>query len=366
MALGPVQQDGDMKSPRLQGDDFVLPKTVGVLINHALEARYVRAIESVDPQVRALLVYTPDEWLPKGQASALKDQWPKAEGAELDMLLVEAEVLFSFSFPVEWVDKMPKLKWVQLASAGSDHVLRAGLLDRRPELLLSTASGVHEISISEHILGMILHFSRSFNKAVHNQSLHKWERFAAGEAYGQMVCFIGYGAIAKRAASLCKALGMRSVAVRASLVEQQPGIEAVERFYPLADLNETLAQADYVVVAAPRTPTSERMIGREQLAAMKPSAVLVNISRGALVDEAALVEALREGRLGGAGMDVFEQEPLPESSPLWNMTNVLITPHVSGSTPNYNERVTALFCANLARYLRGEAVRNLVDKERGY
>ena len=167
---------------------------------------------------------------------------------------------------------------------------------------------------------------------------------------------------------LCKALGMKAVVVRASLNEQQPGsdAEAVERLYPLSHLNEALAQADYVVIAAPRTPHSEGMIGREQLAAMKPSAVLINISRGALVDEAALIQALQEGRLAGAGLDVFVQEPLPESSLLWTMPNVLITPHVSGSNPHYHERATQLFCDNLARYLQGQPLRNLVNAERGY
>jgi phosphoglycerate dehydrogenase-like enzyme len=337
----------------------VLPNTVGVLINHPLEAAYVQSIEAVDPRVHALCMYKPDEAL-------AREEWPRAEGVELDALLAEAEVLFGFSFPVEWLDKMPRVKWVQLASAGSDYMLRAGLLDKRPDLLLTTASGVHEIPISEHIIGMILYFSRGFYRAVRNQALHKWERFTAGEAYGKMVCFVGYGPIARRASALCKSLGMRVIAVRASLVEQQPGFEAVERFYPLGDLNEALAQADYVVVAAPHTPRSEKMIGREQLAGMKPDATLINVSRGAVVDEAALVEALREGRLGGAGLDVFEQEPLPESSPLWDMPNVLVTPHVSGSNPNYNQRVTELFCDNLGRYLRGDTLRNLVDRERGY
>ena len=135
---------------------------------------------------------------------------------------------------------------------------------------------------------------------------------------------------------------------------------------PMSGIRTTLGRSDYVVVAAPLTENSTSMIGRDQLAAMKSSAVLVNISRGALVDEAALIEALSEGKLAGAGLDVFEQEPLPESSPLWDMPNVLITPHVSGSNPHYNRRVTELFCDNLARYLNGETLRNLVDVERGY
>jgi phosphoglycerate dehydrogenase-like enzyme len=175
---------------------------------------------------------------------------------------------------------------------------------------------------------MLLYFSRRFYKAVRNQAIHKWERFELDEANGKTVCLVGYGPIARRAAALCRALGMRVLVVRGSLLKQQPGEEAVERFYPPADLDEALAESDYVVVAAPRTPQSEGMIGARQFEAMKPGAVLINISRGALVDEEALVRALRDGKLAGAGLDVFVQEPLPESSPLWDMPNVLVTPHI--------------------------------------
>ena len=245
-------------------------------------------------------------------------------------------------------------------------MLRAGLFDRRPDIILTTASGIHEVPISEHILAMILHFSRGFDKAVRNQPLHKWERYILKEAEGATVCIIGYGPIGRRAARLCNAMGMRVISVRASLSEQQPGDGVVQHFYPVHDLNTALADADYVVVAAPRTPQSEKMIGREQFAAMKPNAVLINISRGALVDEAALVEALHEGKLGGAGLDVFEQEPLSESSPLWDFANVLITPHNSGASPNYDRRLTELFCDNLARYLASQPLRNVVVAARGY
>jgi phosphoglycerate dehydrogenase-like enzyme len=213
---------------------------------------------------------------------------------------------------------------------------------------------------------MILHFSRGFDKAVRNQPLHKWDRYHPDEAKGKTVCLIGYGPIARRAATLCSSLGMRVLCVRASVAGQQPGLDGVERFYPLAELDTALGQSDYVVVAAPRTPQSEGMIGRKQFEVMKETAFLINISRGALVDEAALIEALNEAKIAGAGLDVVAEEPLSETSPLWDMPNVLITPHISGSTPNYDKRATELFCENLAHYLRGEPLRNLVVRERGY
>ena len=245
-------------------------------------------------------------------------------------------------------------------------MLKLGVGERRPDLLLTTASGVHEIPISEHIVAMILHFTRGFDKAVRNQAESRWERYRADEANGKTVCIIGYGPIARRAAKLCKALGMRVIVVRASIAEQQPGFEATERFYPPADLNEVLGNSDYVVIAAPHTPRTDKMIRSEQFRAMKREAVLINVSRGSLVDEADMIAALREGLIAGAGLDVFEQEPLPESSPLWQMPNVLITPHVSGSNPYYDSRVTRLFVDNLALYLQGQPLRNLVNVERGY
>jgi phosphoglycerate dehydrogenase-like enzyme len=357
---------------------------INVLVFQTLEDEFCRSIAAVDPRVHVMRVYEPwDETVDPHEEMTLlrvngtraggaepRDEvvWRRANDADIDLMLAKAHVLFAFNFPVEWVDRAPDLRWVQLASAGSDHMFRSGLFTRKPGLMVTTASGVHEVPISEHIVGMVLYFSRGFDLAVRNQAAHKWDRYRPLEAYGQTVCLVGYGPIARRAAALFQALGMRSIAVRASITEPAAGVEGepVERFYPAAALEEALAQADYVVIAAPRTAQSEHMIGARQLAAMKRDAVLINISRGALVDEAALVEALRGGTIRGAGLDVFEEEPLPESSPLWDMPNVLITPHISGVNPHYNRRVTELFRDNLARFLKGEPLRNQVIEERGY
>jgi phosphoglycerate dehydrogenase-like enzyme len=364
MSLEKDAQAGHATEP--ESGDSSLSGGVGVLINLPLEADYIRAIEGVGARVRALCVFEPqseDEGAPDGKET---NAWREVTGDELDGLLAQAEVYVGFRFPVEWLERAPKLRWVQLASAGSDHMLRAGLLEKRSSLKLTTASGVHEVPISEHIVAMILHFSRAFNVAARNQPLHKWERYRPTEANDATVCILGYGPIGRRAARLCKGLGMKVSVVRASLGEQAAGDEVVERFYPVRQLNDALAGADYVVVAAPRTARSEKMVGKEQFEVMKDEAVLINISRGALVDEAAVVEALREEKIRGAGLDVFEEEPLPESSPLWDMPNVLITPHNAGANPYYNRRVTELFCDNLGLYLAGKPLRNMVEVERGY
>lgn len=334
-----------------------------VLIDDLLGAEYVRRIEAVDPSVRPIFTY---DYTGAGDDMKGLENPGRFEGVRLDELLAMSEVLFCFNFPVEWLEKAPLLKWVQLASAGSDHVQRAGAFDIRPDLILTTSSGVHEVPISEHIVAMLLHFARRFQVAVRNQPSHTWQRYQANEAHGKTACFIGYGPIARRAAMLCKALGMNVLVVRASIAEEQAGSEYADRYYPGSMLNQALAQSDFIIVAAPRTAATERMVGQAQFAAMKEGAVLINISRGALVDEDAMVEALQEGKLGGAGLDVFREEPLPESSPLWDLPNVLVTPHVSGSSPHYYERASAIFADNLSRYIKGEPLRNRVLRERGY
>jgi phosphoglycerate dehydrogenase-like enzyme len=337
--------------------------TLNVLVDYRLDEPYLRQLEAVDPRVRVLTTFPTVS--NAGEVLTLENR-TRLSDAEIERLLPEAEVLFSFGFPIEWVDKLANLKWVQLASAGSDAMQRMGLLEMRPDLLLTTASGVHEIPISEHIVAMILFFSRRFNIAVRNQPAHTWSRFQADEAYGKTALLIGYGPIARRTAAICKALNMRVLVVRGSISEQAPGDGLADTFYPNSVLNRVLAESDYVIVAAPLTNSTRSMLGAAQFEAMKPSAVLINISRGAIVDEEALIAALREGRLAGAGLDVFAQEPLPESSPLWDMPNVLITPHTSGSNPHYNERATAIFADNLARYVNGQPLRNRVLRERGY
>jgi phosphoglycerate dehydrogenase-like enzyme len=369
--MAPAAQDNpvsDMAHSRPAVAVPVAPgKRLTVLIDFPLSAELVTRLTSLDRDVDFVPSYVPDGSA-RGANSRSEDGWRRLDDAELDAALLNTDVLFTFWPPAGWLDKAPRLKWVQLASAGADHILREGTLSKHPDIIVTTASGIHEIPISEHILAMILHFSRGFDRAVRNQQVRKWERFTLGEAYSKTVCFIGYGPIARRAATLCRALGMRVLAVRASLSELETGMTKgpVEQFYPSGHLNDALAESDFVVIAAPRTPRSEGMIGKAQLAAMKPTAILINISRGALVDEPELIEALQSGRLAGAGLDVFAQEPLPADSPLWSMSNVLITPHVSGSNPHSHHRATELFRDNLALFLQGQPLHNIVNVERGY
>ncbi|MBI1886753.1 MAG: D-2-hydroxyacid dehydrogenase [Chloroflexi bacterium] len=281
----------------------------------------------------------------------------------LEAVLAQTEVIFSSPIvPPDILTLAPALRWVQLTSAGVDRLVESDLL--RSGVMVTTASGIHAVPIGEYVIGMMLAFAKGLPRAFRAQSEAAWRPYLAEELEGKTVGVIGLGAIGKHVAKLAKGLGMRVLAVRRS--DGAPPVEHIDRLLPRSGLAELLAESDYVVVAAPLTAETRHLIGDEQLAAMKPSAVIINISRGAIIDEMALVRALKEGRIAGAGLDVFAAEPLPPESDLWRLENVIVTPHISGGTPRYLERAVALFCDNLRRYLAGEPPRNLVDVGRGY
>jgi phosphoglycerate dehydrogenase-like enzyme len=268
------------------------------------------------------------------------------------------------------LDLAPHLRWIALPSAGVDRVVRAGLV-RPGGPVVTNARGVHAIPISEYVFAMLLMWARNWPAILAAQRAsmwpnHKgWEGLAGGELHGATLGVVGLGAIGRQIAHLGRCFGMRVLATRRSIT---PGTEDpdVDELIPLAELPRLLAAADYVVLAVPSTAQTHHLIGREQLRAMKRSGVLVNIGRGDAVDEPALVEALRDGTIAGAALDVFETEPLPPDSPLWTMPNVIVAPHLAGSTDAYSKRFTGLFLDNLRRYQAGEPLRNVVDPERGY
>ena len=282
----------------------------------------------------------------------------------------ETDVVSSFFPPDETLDLAPHLRWIALPSAGADHALQAGLV-RADGPIVTTARGIHAVPISEFVFSVMLLWARHWPQMLALQHAHDWpaqERRAAlmaRELHGATLGLVGLGAIGRRVAQLGRCFGMRVVATRrgAAPGETDPDVDAL---LPLAQLDALLAQADFVVIAVPSTPATHHLIGAPQLAAMKPSAFLVNIARGTVIDEPALVEALRAGALAGAGLDVFESEPLPAESPLWNMPNVFISPHISGTSPVYSRRFTDLLLDNLARYRAGQPLRNVVSLERGY
>ena len=286
-----------------------------------------------------------------------------AERDEIEPIVDEIDIAAGH-FPIPWIPRAKRLRWFQQWGAGTDWLLR------HPEIAvldftLTNASGVHSIPISEHILSFLLAFARQLPRAIRAQSEGRWERdMGAFELAGKTMLLIGVGAIGKRTAQIADALGMHVIGMRRSASGSTS--HGVKRMVRPGDLLNTLPEADFVVLTQPLTEETRNMIDAHALARMKPSAYLINIGRGGTVDEPALVEALQNGTIAGAGLDVFATEPLPPDSPLWKMENVIITAHYSGETPHYDERAIEIFIDNLDRFTRGEPLRNQVDKQRGY
>ncbi len=279
---------------------------------------------------------------------------------EMESLLGEMEIAAGWPLGALIV-RAPKLRWYQQWMAGSDW------LSRHPEaieqdFLLTNASGVHGVQIGEHILAFMLAFVRRLPAAVRQQAAHEWKAFPGeglGELYERTLLMVGLGPIGRRTAQVAAALGMHVIGVRRSGGEPPPGVDAL---YTPDRLHWVLPQADFVALAVPLTSATRGLIGERELRLMKPSAFLVNVGRGRLIDEEALVRSLREGWIAGAGLDVFETEPLPPESPLWDLPNAILTSHYAGASPRYYERAMPIFLDNLRRYRDGTQLRNLVDK----
>lgn len=273
--------------------------------------------------------------------------------------LPEAEILIGWKKEAGEVLQQPnsKLRWVQNWGAGVDKLPLNQFAKRK--ILLTNTSGVHAIPISETIIGMMLSFARGLNKARMNQAERKWDhKMPLTEIYGKTAGLIGVGAIGEETARVAKALGMNVIGVRRS---GEPSLH-VDEMYPLDRLDDLLAQSDFVINTLPLTDATHHLMGQAQFEKMRPSAIYINIGRGGTTNTEALLAALNNGTIAGAGLDVFEQEPLPESSPFWGMENVILTPHNAGSTEQYKRRALDIFISNLREYAEGkEPSRNRVD-----
>lgn len=282
----------------------------------------------------------------------------------------ETDVVCSFYPPEELLSIAPNLRWIALPSAGADHVLRNGLV-KMDGPIVTTSSGIHATPIGEFVLSMMLMWVRHWPQLSKLQRAGAWpdhERWLAlggHELSGATLGVIGLGAIGRYIARLGRAFGMRVVATRRSASPDQTDPDA-DTLVPPDHLDDLLTASDFVIVSVPSTPQTRQLIGAHEFHAMRRNAFLINISRGSTVDEAALIAALTDGDIGGAGLDVFATEPLPADSPLWRLPNVIISPHLAGNTDQYSRRFTDLFLENLARFRAGEPMRNVVDVTRGY
>jgi phosphoglycerate dehydrogenase-like enzyme len=317
-----------------------------------LTEKHVAAIRSVSPRVD--LLHTTRDELARGVIPA--------PGAEV--LLIEA------SGDEPYLDEIPRegfgalvtdrLRWVQSCSSGVGHILNLDLLPER--VVLTNAAGVHADALAESVMTAILLHAKRIPERMQRQRERTWEELHCGELRGRTVCVIGTGHIGLAVARLAQAFRMRVVGVR----RNPAPLQHVDEVAGPGRLHAMLAEADYVVIACPLTEETRGMLGPAELAATKRGAYLINVSRGRVVQEPALLAALGDGSLSGAYLDAHAQEPLPPDHPLWAMANVLVIPHDSHSSPYIGDNIVALFAGNLRRYLAGAPLLNVVDRARGY
>lgn len=282
----------------------------------------------------------------------------------------DTDVFCSFHPPANLLALAPALRWLALPSAGADNILQTGIPQQKPDLIVTTANGVHAIPIAEFTFSMMLMWARhwptlfSYQTHSHWATRPEWAALRGGELHDATLGVLGLGAIGRQVARYGKAFGMRVLATRRTAADAPD--PDVDQLVPLDHLDDVLRAADYLVLALPSTRETFHLIDAKQLAQMKRTSFLVNIARGNIVDEAALIAALEQHTIGGAALDVTEHEPLPSDSPLWHMENVILAPHISGSTDRYSARFTDLFLENIRRFERGKPLRNVVDPRRGY
>jgi len=327
---------------------------VKVVVTSAIGAHCLEHIAAVGKHVRVTDVSSLFRGELTGDAGAR---------ARLDAALAEAEVIYGLRLPQNVLARAPRLKWIQVMSAGVDRYLDAEMRDS--PVKMTNVSGIHATPIGEFVLGLILMFVKLAPQCFELKEQVKWQRVYPSVLSDKTLGVVGLGSIGREIARLGKAFGMRVVATRRTA---RPGDHAryVDTLLPADHLGTLLRDSDFVVLAVPFTPETQRLIGDAQLRQMRRSAFLINIARGGIVDEDALVRALTQKTIAGAGLDVFATEPLPADSPLWHLPNAIISPHISGAREDYVLRATELFVENLRRYLAGKRLVNVVDKRRGY
>ena len=299
------------------------------------------------------------------RAALPDDRIVAVQGEELGPA-VEAEVAFG-GFSIDRLRSvlagLPKLRWVHTFSAGVDrHVPVMATYER---VLLTNNSGAYDVPIAEHVIAMIFAAAKRVPEHLAAQGRHEWQRETPhAEVRGQTLVILGMGSIGSELARLASGVGMRVVGVRRDA--GRPGGPGVDRIVPPDRFIEVAGEADYLAVTAALTPQTRGMVSAEVLRALKPTAWVINIARGPIVDEAALAAALKEKRIGGAALDVFETEPLPATSPLWDCAYAILTPHISNSSPRVRERSLALVAENVRRFKAGEPLLNVVDRTVGY
>ncbi len=335
---------------------------VNVLITLSLEERLVERLKSVSPKLNIMVE-------PANRFDEIsKETWEKVQVLYTNRVIPQPE-------------QAPQLHWIQFHWAGINHASDAEILSQ-PGFMATTLSGAACSQVAEYILMMLLNLGHRFLEMRAAQrraewTQDRWQRFSPRELRGSTVGIIGYGSIGRQVARLLQPFGATILAAKRNAMKTadegyaQAGMGDVEgelpvRIYPYQAIKTMVRDCDFVVITAPLTDETLDLVDADVLQACKPGAYLVHASRSGIVDQEALVDALKSGKLGGAALDVFLEEPLPAESPLWKIPNLIVTPHIAGNSPEYDERAMELFAENLRRYLIGLPLLNIYHKELGY
>jgi phosphoglycerate dehydrogenase-like enzyme len=338
-----------------------------VVVTSYFEEEHLRRMREVDGRLRVLYredLVPPPRW-PGDHAGP--EGWRRSleEDEEFLAILAEAEVLYDFprGHTRDLAQVAPKLRWVQASIAGAGEVAKkAGLVET--DIVVTTASGVYSASLAEFVVMAMLQHAKGLERLRRDKAERAWRPAYVDTLEGKTLCIVGIGNIGRAIAGRARPFGMRILGVKRTVHDEDPARNHADALYGTDRLHEALAEADYVAVTLPGTPETHHLVDEEAIKSMQKGAYFVNVGRGAAVDEGALVEALREGHLSGAALDVFEVEPLPQESPLWELDNVMISPHSTDNLPGLTNRLqTDLFCENLRRYLDGEPLINVLDKK---
>jgi len=312
--------------------------------------------------------------LPPGLVQQLRERFLQLDflhartEAEILEFLPDAEIYFGYRFLREHVDSAKRLKWIHVPAASVQPLMELGLKERK--IVVTNSRGVHATPIAEHVVGCMLVFSRKFLESWRFQQTHHYgareilnDAPPLGELRGKTVLILGAGGIGKEVARLSKAFGMRVLASK----KNPEKLENVDHVYGPENFRDALPEADFLVISVPRTPETDGVIGEIELSRLKSSSVVINIARARIIRQDALLRCLKENRIRGAALDVFEQEPLPSDSELYSLSNVFLTPHTSGvSSLEHWPRMIELFAENLRRYLAGQPLINVVNLREGY
>lgn len=284
---------------------------------------------------------------------------------EVSNAVAGADILFGWGFQTDITQRAWRaagsLRWVHWCGAGIDSLMADDLIES--DVMLTNSRGTVSHAMAEFTLGLVLAFAKRLPQLLQQQSRHEWVHGLNEQVLGRKVLVIGVGSIGREIGQMLGAVGLEVDGIGRSRRETDPDFRKI---YAIGELDSRLPYYDYVIVTAPGTAETFRLLGAKQFGLMKPSARLINLARGAILDESALIEALNKGEIAAAGLDVYETEPLPPESPLWDMDNVIAAPHVSGEYEDYQAVVIDLFVDNVRRYLTGEPLINLIDKKVGY